>query len=228
MVDKETEQLLSPFYPPNPSLLRFVYTFWSVEASRVGSGRARKLPLPPIPSYQREHFEPKAVSSPGKLPQGYLTYHSAKLACENAGKRLCGEDEWVRACRGNKRSKHPYGEVFRLGACNVFRSMHPAYELHGNSSLGHLDPRLHLVLEEGERPLLLDTGAAAECVSHVDDGVLYDMEGNLDEWVDDPQGTFVGGFFSRQTKEGCDAKIEGHAAIYTDYSIGVRCCLDAR
>ena len=228
MVDKESGLLLSPFYPPEPRLLAHVLTFWSAEASRVGSERARTLALPPLPSHQRGTLEPKAVSAPGMLPHGYLTYYSAKRACENAGKRLCTEPEWVRACRGNKRSKHPYGEAFRPLVCNVERNMHPAYELHGNSSLGHLDPRLHLVVEEGERPLLLETGTAPGCVSTLDEGVLYDMEGNLDEWIDDPNGTFVGGFFSRQTREGCDAKIEGHSAIYADYSLGVRCCLDAR
>jgi formylglycine-generating enzyme required for sulfatase activity len=228
MVDHKTGAALSPFYPPNPTLLRRVYLFWSTEAARTGSERARELRLPPIPEVQKGNFEPRAVSAPGRLPQGYLTYYSAKQACENAGKRLCTEQEWVRACRGNKRSKHPYGEAFRPGACNIYRNMHPAYELHGNSSLGHLDPRLHLVIEEGETPLLFETGQAQACMSQLDDGALYDMEGNLDEWIDDPNGTFVGGFFARQTKEGCDAKIENHAPVYTDYSLGVRCCQNLR
>ena len=53
------------------------------------------------------------------------------------------------------------------------------------------------------------------------------MVGNLDEWVDDPEGTFVGGFFSRSSKEGCDAIVTTHAPSYRDYSIGARCCKDA-
>jgi hypothetical protein len=102
--------------------------------------------------------------------------------------------------------------------------MHPAYELHGNSSLGHLDPRLHLVIEECKRALLLETGTSPECASMADEGAIFDMVGNLDEWIDDPQGIFVGGFFSRQTREGCEAKIENHSPAYTDYSLGTRCC----
>ncbi len=227
-VDVKTGLTLSPFYPPDPRLLAKVYSFWATEAARTGNERARSLPLPPVPAHQRVEFSPKAVSAGGVLPQGYFTYYSAKRACENAGKRLCSEEEWVRACRGNKRSQHPYGEKFRIGACNIFRNLHPAYELHGNSSLGHLDPRLHLVVEEGKTPLLRATGEMASCQSVLDDGVLYDMEGNLDEWIEDPDGTFVGGFFSRQTREGCDAKVEGHAAAYTDYSLGTRCCKDFR
>jgi formylglycine-generating enzyme len=228
MVEHKTGLLLSPFYPPESRLLRHVYQYWSVEASRVGNERARTLAVPPVPLHQRSAFSARAVSAPGFVPHGYLTYFTAKKACENAGKRLCSEEEWVRACKGNKRSQQPYGAQFQPGRCNVFRTLHPAYELHGNSSLGHLDPRLHLVIEEGTDPLLYLTGQAERCVSETDDGQLFDMVGNLDEWVDDEQGTFVGGFYSRATKEGCEAKIDGHAPIYTDYSVGVRCCKDAR
>ncbi len=223
-VDVATGEPLSPFYPPEPRLLTFAHDFWSAELTQVGPERARVLPLPRVPDHQRGTFAPRAVSSPGTLPQGYMTYYSAKRACENAGKRLCTEEEWVRACRGRRGTKHPYGANFEPGRCNVFRQLHPAYELHGNSSLGHLDPRLHLVLEEGTRPLLLLTGQAAHCASLASDGEVYDMVGNLDEWIDDPEGTFLGGFYSRSTREGCDAKIEGHAPQYTDYSLGTRCC----
>lgn len=228
-VDARTGQRLSPFYPPEPRLLRKVYQFWSTEAARTGDERARGLPLPLVPPIQEGEFAPRAVAEPGVLPQGYMTYYSAKSACENAGKRLCSEEEWVRACRGNRGTKHPYGANFKLGMCNVHRPIHPAYELHGNSSLGHLDPRLHLVVDESHQPLLLETGNKKACLSQTKAGsTLYDMEGNLDEWIDDPNGTFVGGFFSRQTREGCEAKIENHAPAYTDYSLGTRCCKSAR
>lgn len=225
-VDVATGKVLSPFYPPEPRLLEHVYQYWSVEARRVGSERARGFALPPLPDEQRRPFAARAVSAPGRLPQGYLTYFTAKKACENSGKRLCSEAEWVAACRGNKRSRFPYGANYQPGKCNVHRALHPAYELHGNSSLGHLDPRLHLVMEEGQVPLLFLTAQAERCRSETDDGALFDMVGNLDEWIADEQGTFVGGFYSRATKEGCDAKIENHAPTYTDYSVGTRCCKD--
>jgi hypothetical protein len=50
------------------------------------------------------------------------------------------------------------------------------------------------------------------------------MVGNLDEWVDDPDGAFLGGFYARGTAEGCDARVGVHAPEYFDYSLGVRCC----
>jgi hypothetical protein len=84
-----------------------------------------------------------------------------------------------------------------------------------------------LVVEQDMGPLLRDTGASERCVSSWDKGV-YDMEGNLDEWIEDPEGTFVGGFYARNTKLGCEARVAAHAPIYYDYSLGTRCCRDAR
>ncbi len=223
-VENRSRKRLSPYYPPESRLLKKVYRYWSTEAARTGDARARLLPLPPIPLHQRGPFTPRAVSAPRVLPQGYMTYYSARLACKNAGKRLCSEKEWVRACRGSKGTRHPYSDRFKAHTCNVFRAIHPAYELHGNSSLGHLDPRLHLVTEEGKSALLLPTGSKPKCVSVHQSQKIYDMVGNLDEWIDDPKGTFVGGFFSRPTREGCEAKVENHAPAYTDYSLGTRCC----
>jgi len=122
---------------------------------------------------------------------------------------------------------HPYGENFVQGACNVNRNQHPAFVLHGNSSLGHLDPRLNLVVEQDVGPLLRETGSSARCVSPWDAEGVYDMEGNLDEWIEDPEGTFVGGFFARGTTQGCEARVASHAAPYYDYSLGTRCCKSA-
>jgi hypothetical protein len=53
------------------------------------------------------------------------------------------------------------------------------------------------------------------------------MVGNLDEWVDDLEGTFKGGFYARRTTGGCSTQITNHGPTYFDYSTGVRCCRDA-
>ena len=95
--------------------------------------------------------------------------------------------------------------------------------LHGNASINHTDPRLTLV-SVGGRPLLRQTGATPECKSEWGADAIYDMVGNLDEWVDDAKGAFQGGFFSRSTRDGCDSRISSHARTYYDYSLGARCC----
>jgi hypothetical protein len=108
----------------------------------------------------------------------------------------------------------------------VHRAIHPAAVLHDNASIGLIDPRLNLVVEQGTDPLLHVTGASPECASVWGDDRIYDMVGNLDEWVDDSSGVFVGGFYSRLTTKGCEAKVKSHAPSYFDYSLGTRCCLD--
>lgn len=227
-VDATTGEPLSPYYPPEPKLLSFVHEYWMSEQSRMGPERARRFPLPEVPDVQRGEFAPLARSAPDVVPQAYLTYFSARTACARAGKRLCSEEEWTRACRSAQGTKHPYGEQFELGRCNVFRQVHPAHELHGNSSVGHLDPRLNLVWEDGKRPLLEKTGTREACVARFQADLIYDLVGNLDEWIEDPEGVFVGGFYARPTRSGCEARVDNHVPQYTDYSLGARCCRDTR
>jgi len=110
--------------------------------------------------------------------------------------------------------------------CNVNRDVHPAAMLHDNASIGHLDPRLNRV-RVGGSTLLRETGASLQCRSRWGDDGIYDMVGNLDEWVDEEGGAFAGGFYARSTRSGCDAVITAHPKSYLDYSTGVRCCKDA-
>ena len=225
-VDAATGEPLSPFYPPSPKLAASVRDTWLCEQSTLGAPAARAFPLPELSSFQREHsFEPRAVSEPEAVPQAYLSYNLAKRACENAHKRLCSKEEWLTACRGQKGTQFPYGDSFRAGRCNVHRPIHPGHVLHASSSLGLLDPRLNLV-EEGEDPLLRATGTTLDCASEWSGEKIYDMVGNLDEWVEDKM--FLGGFYARSTTKGCDAQVSSHAEIYFDYSTGTRCCADPK
>lgn len=236
-VDRHTGELLSPYYPPHPRLLAAVHRSWIIERERVGDARARELPLPELPEIQRlsTEYEPRALSKAGLVPQAYLSFHGARTACVNAGKRLCTEQEWVSACKGSAYRKFPYGEEFEAEPCNVYRPIHPAYALHGGSFYGHLDPRLNLVTEVDGSPLLRLTGASRDCASRWGDDRIYDMVGNVDEWVEvEPErdgerarAAFLGGFYARSTREGCESRVGSHAPVYYDYSTGGRCCRDA-
>jgi hypothetical protein len=225
MVDAATERPLSPYYPPAPNLLKFVAERYNAQvALPVASDAGAALPFPPFDDWQRDTaYVPKAIVRSGVTPQGYTSRQVAEAACANAGKRLCTMDEWTTACRGERRTKFPYGATYRQGACNVFREAHPARILYGSYSAGHLDPRLNQIAVDGE-PLLRPTGATTECRSTWGPDAVYDMVGNIDEWVDDPEGTFAGGFYSRDTRNGCDARVSTHPASYFDYSLGARCC----
>ncbi|MGK3994196.1 hypothetical protein [Sorangium sp. So ce1024] len=228
LLDKATGLEISAFYPPSRQAAASVERVWSKMRLRLGDAEARQMDLPLLPGWQKQReFEPRAVSRRGVLPQGYTSGAQAELACRNAGKRLCTLDEWRTACRGERDEKFPYGPTYEDGKCNVFREAHPAAVLHRDVTLGHSDPRLNLVRVAGA-PLLRRTGETATCASVWEDDAVSDMVGNLDEWIDDPEGTFVGGFYARATREGCMARVTSHDFTYYDYSTGVRCCADLR
>jgi sulfatase modifying factor 1 len=228
LVDTATGQNISAFYPPSKKLATLAERTWEKERFNVGDPDDQAIELPALPGWQKARdFEPRAVAKKGALPNGYTTGKIAELACKNAGKRLCTLDEWRTACRGERDLPFPYGEKYVQGKCNVFREGHPAAELHNDASIGHSDPRLNLVKING-KPLLRRTGDTTTCASVWEDDAIYDMVGNLDEWIDDPEGTFVGGFFSRSKKDGCASTITGHPFDYFDYSTGTRCCAELR
>ena len=226
LVDAPSGRELSPYYSPLTERAKKAKAFWETERSNLGSAKSRSLELPPVGDWQLRHsVEPMALSKPGRLPSGYVDGNSAAKACERAGKRLCRTEEWMTACRGEQGRAFPYGDHYEHGACNVFRETHPAVVLHGDASIGHLDPRLNLV-EGADGPLLRTTGATPRCASPWGADKIYDMVGNLDEWVEDGDGAFMGGFYARATRAGCEARITAHPKPYADYSLGVRCCRD--
>lgn len=226
LVDHASERLLSPFYSPIRKHAVMAFDGWQKQRLEVGPDSARAVELPELPGWQRSaEVEPRAMSKRGVLPNGHVTGHSAAAACRNAGKRLCSYEEWRTACGGEKRQRFPYGERYEAGACNVFREAHPAAELHGDASVGHNDPRLNRVAFRG-KALLRKTGETARCTSAWGDDAIFDMVGNLDEWVAHERGSFAGGFYARSTKDGCDWRSTAHSNSYADYSTGVRCCAD--
>jgi formylglycine-generating enzyme required for sulfatase activity len=91
----------------------------------------------------------------GKKPMTNVTYEEAKAECEKAGKRLCTEEEWEKACKGANFLRYPYGNNWDPNAC--------ATE----------DAR-------GVDRALSPSGAFPECKSSYG---VYDMSGNLWEWT---------------------------------------------
>lgn len=224
LVDTATGRELSPYYPPDKALAVATFRRFSRLAPQAPTLEFSGLDVPLLPAWQSSgRFSAKATSRRGVVPSSYLSGLTAQIACEAAGKRVCSRDEWLKACRGQEQRKFPYGDSYIHGQCNVFREAHPAVLLHGNASIYHHDPRLNTLAPNG-KPLLRSTGSTPECGSSWGDDAVYDMVGNLDEWVDDVAGAFQGGFYARSTREGCDARISSHAPAYYDYSLGTRCC----
>ena len=174
----------------------------------------------------------RAKVARGVVPQAYISQVQAAHACAEAGKRLCKPDEYVRACRGpNKNDLYPYGGMQRKpSACNEGKGSFVA-QAFGQDFFkltydNFNDPKLNQ-MPHGLAP----TGSYPKCVSP--DGV-YDMVGNLHEWVDEPpdvngHGRFRGGWYgdAENNGPGCFYVTSAHEPTYHDYSTGFRCCADA-
>lgn len=185
-----------------------------------------------------------ARSRAGFTPQGYVNRADAARACKGAQKRLCTAKEWYQACIGPSKTKYPYGPAEEPKRCNTGKP-HLMQRLFGGgvpyTYLNHFNsPKLH-----HEPGFLAKTGEHETCVNEYG---LYDMVGNLHEWVADDvskrlpdevpleyghkllgadgSGVFMGGYFSSQGEHGhgCTYATATHAPDYHDYSTGFRCC----
>jgi hypothetical protein len=166
----------------------------------------------------------RAVSAPGVVPQAYIDELVAAGACARAGKRMCTDTEWLRACQGSSGTTYPYGNTREPGVCNDARSCHPAIQYFETTASSVWSMIGNPCIDQ-EPAGLLPTGSLPGCIT--EDGA-YDMMGNLHEWTSDPAGTFRGGYY-------VDTVINGNGCLYAttahdvhqwDYSTGFRCCAD--
>ncbi|MCA9623693.1 MAG: SUMF1/EgtB/PvdO family nonheme iron enzyme [Myxococcales bacterium] len=194
------------------------------EATVVAFDGSDWLPVSPF-AHPDDGAVLSALSLEGVTPQGHISQLQADDACAMAGKRLCDDAEWLRACRGPTTTTYPYGSSLMPGVCNDDRECHPVVQLFESSDswvwseLG--DPCISQ-LPEG----LALTGEYQGCATT--EGVM-DMMGNLHEWTADPAGTFRGGFYVDTVINGpgCLYATTAHNVAHHDYSTGFRCCADA-
>jgi formylglycine-generating enzyme required for sulfatase activity len=135
----------------------------------------------------------------GVLPWAQVGQAAAASACASASKRLCTAAEWTAAC-GAAGSTYPYGNVYNGQVCAT-----------GD----------HLPAFDAAQP----TGSLVSCHGGV--AGLYDMAGNLAEWVSDLfQGGAVVKGSSYRTGPGdsaCQAS-QTKSASTEDAALGFRCC----
>ncbi len=141
----------------------------------------------------------------GELPRAYVSWDDAVRLCLEAGRRLCTEDEWTRACAGPGGQRFPYGDRHVEGICNA----------DVNDKVG--DPGW-----------IRPSGSFADCRSAED---AFDLEGNLSEWVDAvseelPEQRFVRGgtMWVGVYGRGCFARHRHHRADASHEDDGFRCC----
>lgn len=200
---------------------RFCIDRW--EASLVEVAAGGELPFSPYETPQSRVV--RAVSKEGVVPQGYVSRDQAARACAASGKRLCFEAEWALACRGAPPHAYPYGDVREKGACNDSGAS-PLHVFYPEAPETYSTVRMNDARLNQQRNTVAKTGTFTRCSSALG---VFDMVGNLHEWVMSPRPTFRGGYYldTHQNGDGCAYRTTAHAAEYHDYSTGFRCCADA-
>jgi hypothetical protein len=158
----------------------------------------------------------------GENPVVMKTWYEARDTCSGLGKRLCGDSEWTVACEGQDRLPYPYGYDRNADACNIDKP-HPDVN---EKALGSSDPKVRDAeakrLWQGE-----PSGSRSSCVSPYG---VFDMTGNVDEWVVNESGQpfksgLKGGYWG-PVRDRCRPETTVHAEGFSFYQIGFRCCSD--
>lgn len=178
-----------------------------------------------IDGYCIDRYEAPNVK--GELPFALQTAYDGEAWCTERGKRLCTQDEWVRACEGPKGRLYPYGNAYREDVCNDDKG----WILVHWKALAKW-PR-DAALDEATRLYQADmSGARAECVSQ--EGV-HDLTGNVAEWVrrstPSPRPGYdhvlKGCYWAACYKEprpNCEFANTAHPGTFRTYEAGFRCC----
>jgi formylglycine-generating enzyme required for sulfatase activity len=134
------------------------------------------------------------------MPVSDVRQPEAATHCAGRGKRLCTAMEWEQACRGPTGTAFPYGNTFVDANCHTA-------ELINAGPAG--------------------AGTHLECRGNQ---MLFDMSGNVAEWIASPGGSSVqarGGDWSSVDAAASCSAVRTLGATQSHRTIGFRCCKDA-
>jgi hypothetical protein len=181
-----------------------------------------------------------------ELPFVFVTPFQAKRICEAQGKRLCGQDEWNLACRGDPDGGgdrlYAYGDDLDLAICNTNKSrvgLRPPCDVSGNEKLWttcgtNTEPSGAFPQCRSRFGVFDQHGNVAEIMTRVEAGdggaeVKSQLKGSAFFYVDvakkpnDP-----GGYWTRYPDH-CNFDPRWHVepietAGHMNYHLGFRCC----
>jgi protein-disulfide isomerase len=211
--------------------------------SSLGTSRVARLdepeePFPPIPAdlptmepvqvagrtvwidaFEASITEGRATTARHAVPGTRVSWFRARDACTSAGKRLCTEEEWISACQGApaadddgagqfaddliEGTAYPYGDDYEAGRC---------WSDHAGDAPSEWRP--------------VYTGEMPGCVTP---GRVYDLTGNVEEWVggSPEQAVLLGGAFdTTEDHARCYRRNDIFGAGYASLRTGFRCCSD--
>jgi len=166
----------------------------------------------------------------GQVPQDWMTWYDAKKAVESVGKRLCTAREWTLAAEGPNMHPLPYGDGFhRNQMCNIDNHMPKGMDVFKSRTPND-------ETSQELRSLLVPSGSKPDC--HSDYGV-YDMAGNIDEFVVNEGGTTcvnkstgncisgLKGGHVWHVRQAARPMTTAHGEGFGWYETGTRACKDA-
>jgi hypothetical protein len=159
----------------------------------------------------------------GEKPMIMVDYAEAMAACAKESKRLCTAREWTLACEGPERTPYPQGYVRDAQACNIDQA-HRFPDADALANDATRDAELQRIDQRSP------SGARPACVSAYG---VYDMTGNVDEWVtpdgpEEPAGSnsrtaLKGGYYGI-VRARCRPSTTSHGPTFKFYQVGFRCC----
>lgn len=176
-------------------------------------------------SYCIDKFE--FPNKKGVLPRDWLSFVQAQQLAAAEGKRLCTQSEWTFAALGPDNHPIPYGDGFhRSHACNIDRHIADV-SLIGDQVMKVSNPDSDVA--QKLRSQLVPSGSMEDCKS---DFGVYDMVGNIDEWVINESGKpYVSGLMSGHQygiRNRSRAITTAHGPSFSWYETGFRACLNSR
>jgi formylglycine-generating enzyme required for sulfatase activity len=186
-----------------------------------------QLDMIALPTFCIDRYEAPNVG--GEFPFALKTAYDGETWCAEHGKRLCTENEWVRACAGSGARVYPYGDEHRVSVCNDDRPWIPVHW----ESLAQWPS--DIAIDEAKRLFQAEkSGLRAGCVS--EDGV-HDLTGNVAEWVRRSdaaprpgydhvlKGCYWAGCY-HEAHPNCEFRNSAHPSSFRTYEAGFRCCAD--
>lgn len=159
-------------------------------------------------------------------PPVIVSFYDASGLCAAKGKRLCYESEWTAACEGPGEKPFPYGWERSADKCNIDNPwVNPSLKKIYSADPGVRDAELARLDQS------VPSGSKPGCVS---DFGVFDLTGNVDEWVladrDRPEekGRFSalkGGAWGH-VRNACRPVTTSHEPEFTYYFVSFRCCKD--
>lgn len=161
----------------------------------------------------------EAPNKKGAKPFVMKSYKSAKKYCEGRNKRMCTEAEWETACEGPEWRPLAYGWAVDKRLCNSNKKWMAVdwdkFKADDDDARKESDR-----LWQGT-----PSGRFDACVSTFG---IYDMMGNVEEWVTTRAGrrwpgALMGGFWAKPWT-GCRGTNDAHEPGFIFYETGFRCC----